>query len=906
MMPEQADEGYVLFREMEHQELWYPQSNLRKPVDVHIPSALGALGYYVCVLVPAQWADKLDKVEVKAKIGGLRPDDLHLKSGEGIDIEDRFPAVEPGRVWRLLCRAYMSRGDGIIEVANWPRELGKTDLLLCTWPRYIASGQADAWLNCRRDPLWAPTGIPLGGIGGGRVDLCRDGRLRNFTGNNNQDMPLEEPDGLPGAGFVVMRGGEMRSLTTMQAADSIRPFGKLAFEGRFPRAELSARGLFPGVDVSVRAMGPICPHNLRWSSIPGMLMRWHLKNNSNKVQHLTCMFVWPNLIGIGGGIAQEETDIGKGDGVYCYWEDTEGQSEVEIGSDVFAGVLFTGGDSPHRLNSAGRHLLAVKRDGLAAIGTRAGEGFGSVWREVILEPGDEATFDMSLVWAMPHWVDTKGTDRGHYWQNDFAGAEDMTAELLNHAGEIFQQAGALAELFERTSLPDWLKARMANCNYPLVANSVLLRDGRFSINEGPTEMAGCYGTIDQRLGSHPSTQIFFPELNARELAQFAAIQAPNGGISHDLGHGHLERPANEQPWPDIPCSFVIQCARHAWTTGDGAFDDVMWPRARRALLRCAAWAEAGGGVPQVGRRTGLGTSYDGYHYEGTTPYLGTLWLAALAVAEEWARKRNDCELLPQIEKWRTAAVERMEADLWNGSFYRTYGSVDGPARDTSHAGQLAGQVFARMLAGKNVLPDDRLKACVDALMRLNGSSRFALPPDEAQPSGEAPVEFSWLPYVEAFALTAAATLRDHRVLPLWERMMMFVDQDGERPCDTRLMYRPSNGEPSWGSWYMTAPASWLVYDSLLDFSYTPGDGVLRLVPQFTGTLAVVHPLWWGSAEVKADGITLIIDRVFAEGPMAVRSVELLDGDGSGYRRQELTQPVMIKPGARIHWEQPKE
>lgn len=887
------ENGYSIWRESEHQELWYAAADMTRPIPVHIPSALGTLGYYVCIKGPAAWADGLGGVAFKAEIGGLRPDDIHLEAGEGLDDERRLPSRTEGAVWHLLCRARMSRGDGTIEFVNWQAEFGPADVLLCTWPRYITSGQADQWLECQADPRWAPTGIPLGGIGCGRVDLCRDGRLRNFSGNNNQDVPLEEPAGLDGAFLAVTEGDDTVALTTAPVGD-IPGCGALDFDGRFPQAQLRA-SVFEGIDVTVTGSGMICPHDLRRSAMPGVLLRWRVKNTSSQARRIACSFSWPNLIGIGGGIGEAETDIGKGDGVYCDWEETDGQRQDRCDAEGFAAVVFSSDRELRRPNAAGRHVLAVGKSADAEAWAEPQAGRGRVGQTLTLQPGEARTADMALVWEMPRWVDALGTDNGHLWQNYFDDGLVIVAELLENADDILAQTGALAALPAETSLPDWLKRRLSNCNYPLVTNSVLYRDGRFSINEGPTEMVGCYGTIDQRLGAHPATQLLFPELNDKELTEFGDYQSGNGGINHDLGHGHLDSGPRDQPWPDIPCSFVIQCARHAWSTGDERFEERMWPKARKALLRDAIWAEAGDGVAQTGRNPG--TSYDGYHYEGTTPYLGTLWLAALAVMEKWSTARGDDELLGKIPEWRRAALERMAADLWNGSFYRTCGSAGGPMRETSHAGQLAGQVYTHLLTGGNVVPDDRLGGCVEALMHLNGSDRYAVPPDEVSPDGEEATEYGWLPYVEAFGLSAAATVRDARVLPVWERVVRAMDQGGARLCDTRLMYRPTTGEPSWGSYYMTAPASWLVYEALLDFWYEPGEGVLRLNPQLEGTVAVVHPLWWALADVDAKEITLRFVRTSSGRPLEIRRVEVPGADGAIV----FDAPVRIAPGSTLNW-----
>ena len=290
-MAENNTENYTICGECEHQELWHPHADLTDPVDVHIPSALGVLGYYVCVRVPEAWADKLGSVEFKAQIGGLRPDDVYLNAGDIINDDDpaTIPSTTDGYVWRLLFRAYMSRGDGVVEILNWPKEIARTDLLLCTWPRYITSGQADDFLACQADPLWAPTGIPLGGIGCGKVDLCRDGRFRNFSANNNQDMPFEQPAGIDGAYLAVARGDDLVSITSAPVAGA-RPCKDLTFDGRFPQVQLSAPGCFPGVDAHVTAAGMFCPHDLRRSSIPGMLVRWHLANTGSTEQQLRCIF----------------------------------------------------------------------------------------------------------------------------------------------------------------------------------------------------------------------------------------------------------------------------------------------------------------------------------------------------------------------------------------------------------------------------------------------------------------------------------------------------------------------------------------------------------------------------------------------------------------------------------------
>ncbi len=352
----------MLYLESEHQELLFRGIDPGQPLELHIPSALGPLDYFVCLRLAPAAVCRFDRAVVSARLDGLRPTDVSCRTGDGLVGQRVIPAAD-GKVWLFLCRMPMARGDGTLafsELEELPA--GGVDLLLCTWRRFIDSGQADDLVRCLDDPHWAPSGVPLGGIGTGRVDICRDGRFRNFSGNNNQDMPFEEPDGLNGAYLALAADGQQRLLATRPMA-GIAPCADLAFEPAFPQAVLRSPQILPGLDAEVLLSGPLVPHDLKTSSLPAALLRWQVSNHSESVRTVSC-------------------------------------------------------------------------------------------------------------------------------------------------------------------------------------------------------------TIDQRLGAHPATQLLFPQLNAVELGLFAANQDKDGAINHDLGGGHLDKGVASINWPDLCCSFVIQHARHAWTTGD--------------------------------------------------------------------------------------------------------------------------------------------------------------------------------------------------------------------------------------------------------------------------------------------------------------------------------------------------
>jgi hypothetical protein len=166
-------------------------------------------------------------------------------------------------------------------------------------------------------------------------------------------------------------------------------------------------------------------------------------------------------------------------------------------------------------------------------------------------------------------------------------------------------------------------------------------------------------------------------------------------------------------------------------------------------------------------------------------------------------------------------------------------------------------------------------------------------------------------------LAPCAALKKEKVPVLWRRVLSAMRDGGQRVCDTRLMYRPRSGAPSWGAYYMTAPASWLVYEALCDFAYIPEEETLRLDPHAAlgDEFPLVHPRFWATAR-RGDGgwLSVTVRRVFGgemrarflEVPTGARLMEVSTGlagreEPRGcYARVEI-KPFALSPGQILSW-----
>jgi non-lysosomal glucosylceramidase len=394
--------------------------------------------------------------------------------------------------------------------------------------------------------------------------------------------------------------------------------------------------------------------------------------------------------------------------------------------------------------------------------SRDGEALGAaVAATVELAPGERRSLRFAVAWDMP--VVEFGAGR-RWWKRytrEWGRTGERASEIAAHALETAPAWRAAIEAWQQPILdagnrPDWYKAALFNELYFLVDGGTFWEAGEVGEPEpdpsdpGRFALLECldyrfYDTVDVDFYASFAVIRLFPELEARgirDLLEAIPVDDPaiveieasgalaprkvGGTVPHDVGgpdDDPFYRPnrytfQDVSGWKDLGPKFVLQVWRDAVADpagGDALIRDA-WPTVDAVLTGLSARDRDGDGLPE---HDGLpDQTYDTWPMYGPSAYGGSLWLAAVAAAEQMARRLGLADAARRWEGWFERGQVAFDVRLWRGDHY-AYDDGGGPSSDSVMADQLAGQWYADATGLGDLIPRDRVETALRTIHRLN-------------------------------------------------------------------------------------------------------------------------------------------------------------------------------------------
>ncbi len=438
-------------------------------------------------------------------------------------------------------------------------------------------------------------GVPLGGVGCGKIELCPDGAFRNLTIHNNLDTPLNDihnpsrpmpsfpvvdmdacpelsPAGLEGCflGAYVEDAGAVLLKEQEPGLSATLPRDAIGFSAELPSADLAYPAM-DGVELSLAAfsslvLGEAAADGNRASSLPAISLTLSAVNRSTRPRRVAFLASFANLIGIGGFPNASLRDL-RGNGIE--YRNDDGLRHLHFGHSVpkvdvrLDGSYTLAIDAPADVEvtraiwsidashaSKRRMWTDFSADGRLG-DTVDGGGFcaGALCAGRLLAPGETLHVPLVFAWHFPLRSDARG--KGLRYRNAYARHVDSSLAaaraMIAEGPRLRARTDAWRQRLHTSNLPAWLATKLINDAFPLYSNSLHAEDGRFASAEAPVVMNGCMGTMDQRAASHTLYAMGFPALSRGELELFASQQIAEDHPQRHATHWDTARLTFDRP-----------------------------------------------------------------------------------------------------------------------------------------------------------------------------------------------------------------------------------------------------------------------------------------------------------------------------------------------------------------------
>ncbi|MBN1354364.1 MAG: hypothetical protein JW994_06825 [Candidatus Omnitrophica bacterium] len=589
------------------------------------------------------------------------------------------------------------------------------------------------------------SGMPIGGIGCGILQIFPDGTRGVFTGLNNWEKPLGQLHWFrpgtagdyrvanPFAIFTEQDGNRVSKFLQTAPIDRCPTVSKIEFIADFPVAKLFFKDKDLKVDVSLTAFSPFIKNDSRDSALPCAIYIFRVKNTTNKDITVSLMASGINAVGewnVGryNKVAKKKKLIG----INFYknnphpW-DGGAYGNISLTTENKGRVTYQGEWSYVRENFRGN--IEDRRFDIWRYFSENGElpnesfskitqGEGDEWMaalavKFILKKGEERETPFYYTWFMPnHYL-------GHMYQNRFKNSWDVAVYISRQKDTFMDGIKKWQETIKKAPLENWLKDGLVNYLSIIPSTSWWTRDNKFAMYENPVKWP-LIDSLDVRYYGTMALALFFPELENNTMLLFKRFQKKDGRIPHDLGKSQIGCPSDGttagHPWKDLSTKYALMAYRNFLWSGNRKFLKDIYGSVKKAIRWEFLQDKDGNGLPD---NEGKDQTYDLWNFYGTNSYSSSIFLASLLASMKMAKVMDDGVFYRECRDYFTRGRKSFEKELWNGSYY-----IAGRSRKECYtactAGQLNGQWYAHLLNLGYILPKEQVKKAVRKILNLNG------------------------------------------------------------------------------------------------------------------------------------------------------------------------------------------
>jgi len=577
--------------------------------------------------------------------------------------------------------------------------------------------------------------FPVGAVGGSVIRLNGKAERQWWQIFNN----FEERPGtgkVPNSFFAIRtkqgKDTEVRALQT-SAVGEFQPMESLKFWSEFPFGVYDFSDAALPVAVELEAYSFLIPMELKNSAIPSAVFRYTVKNTSSSAVEVSLLAAQQNAVGYSGydriGGAHNRSNVGYGSNRNEIVETANRSSLKMTGA---AGSMVLSAYAPGTTHSAAWDSLNALHHTFATSGELSGPRQasspnagvtvdGAMAKTFSLAPGEENTMTFVLSWYFPKGTFGRAdipawyfTEAGSQYENWWADAAEVDRYVSEHFSELDTNTRLYRDALYASNLPRYVIDRLSsNISVLKSPTTFWTKDGYFGIWESTSSKQEWYGNVNHVLHYAQGHARLFPELDRILRKQDLAIMEEDGLLPSRQGAGRHSA-------MDGHYGAMLGVYRaHQLSTGED-FAKANWPKVKKAM----DYAIRTHDPDRDGMHTGLYHNTLDCDSSGTSPWIGSLYIAALKASAELAQIAGDEASAEAYAALAEKGRVQQNAQLWDEalSYYvekpeflpKTRIMSDGASID-----MFLGQWWANQLDLGPIYPHNRTVAALGRLYEGN-------------------------------------------------------------------------------------------------------------------------------------------------------------------------------------------
>jgi len=686
------------------------------------------------------------------------------------------------------------------------------------------------------------SGLPIGGIGAGKLEIFPSGVLDNFTFLNNPNNPFtnstkNERVGVLGYHFAVSCWLGKKNITRILQTVKISDYPTVEdidFDGCFPFAILDYKDSQLPLKVHLKAFSFFIPKQEKDSCLPAGVFEFTLTNLLNRSIEGAFLVNVRNIVGQ-WCVGRFNQVIDESDMISLNmqlkkptpFDVNQGSMSVAIFKSNNYEISFLGEynlmPKAFRFNSQDIRLEAIdiliksgqlpNINSEIPVNSESVELAGALAVNFKLKAKGKITIPVVFSWNFPVCLD------GHIYSNYFRNSREVLRYVHSNFKQLKQATEDFVITIKKLPLPDWLQDALLNNLYTFFSSTVWTKQARFAFFESP-EVCPLMGTLDVRFYSSVALALLFPRLEENEIRQFADMQRAQGYIPHDLGRMRLDMPSistNHLYWKDLNPKFILMVYRDYLWKNDLEFLKKMFPFVKKAFFWIISTDKNKDYLPD---NEGADHTFDLWPCYGVSAYTSSVFLASLLALLKICEILDDKDTKKLAAEYFLKGRKNFEKKLWHKHYFIEYNnrgnrnnSNIAKVSQACSMSQLIGQWYSSMLGLDYIVSKIKIKKAIETIFKLNAADSSYGITHSVFYNGERNKESThteniWIGISYGFLSLAIYEGFEREALEIAKRMWTNISERQLNTWNQPDIYSSSSGEFLFGDHYMRNLSIW--------------------------------------------------------------------------------------------------